>query len=218
MARAFEQVIELQLRRHSPEEARRRHIARARQGLSDWLARQQHKPQIAIEVDGRPAASEDAVRPWGVIVYRFTRLREVVMFALEEARRLSPVRSGRYRDSWFCMVDGREASPAAITGAKPVIVTNDQPYSRKINVGAKGFEKYVPPGIVEKVRQLAFKKFGATVDIKVQYITLRGAYRLKADQFRRNKLGQRVGHARRDARKGMQVTYPALLIEAKRFA
>lgn len=216
MARsAFETTIHLQLEKFGPEAARKIHIARAQRGLAEFMARQETKPSYTIEVDGRPASSETQVKPFGVIVYRFSRLREVVVFALAEARRLSPVKSGRYRDAWFVMMnDAQVALDAIPENARQILLTNDQPYSRKINVGAPGFEKYASPGIVEKVRQLILRKYRTLVDVNVEFVTLKGGHSLKSDQFRRRN-GKRAGSARKDARRGSSLTYPALNIRSK---
>lgn len=174
MAKAFEEVIRLQMARFSPAEARKKHIAIARDGKAEFMARQSVKPQVRLEVDRRPALSEEQVKPFGLIVYRFDRMREVVEFALSEARRISPVDTGRYQAAWFAMVGNGEVSPEAIPQDVPVTITNDQPYAWKIHAGTKGFEKYVPPGIVEKIRQLVLRKYRPIVTAEVIYINLTG--------------------------------------------
>lgn len=210
MVQAFEQVINVQVAQFGPAEAKRRHIAIARQGLAAFLAGETPKPGVMIEVDGHAASSEESVKPFGVIVYRFMRMREIAIFALAAARRLSPVLRGRYKASWFAMVANVEIAPEAITGADTVIITNDRPYARKIQVGARGFEKYVPPGIVEKVRQLVIRKYGALVEASLQFITLAGGYIL------RSTAGGRRGR-RKDSQAGAAMKYPALVLTPKRF-
>jgi hypothetical protein len=206
MGAAFERVIRLQLEQFTPEEAKRRHIAIARRALAHFMARQATKPGVAIEVDGHPATSEDGVQPYGVIVYRFTRMREIAAFALAQARALSPKKSGRYKRSWFFMVDEAEIALNAIPHTARVVLTNDQPYARKIHVGATGFKAYVPPGIVEKVRQLVLRKYRNVVDVEIQFLTLAGGYIL-----------QKSGGSGKDRQPGSALTYPALVITPKRY-
>lgn len=214
MARAFESVIRLQLDKYGPEAAKRHHIEIARKGLAKFLATQNPKPGYEIETDGHAATSEESVRPYGVISYRFRRMREIALFCLEEAIRLSPEKSGRYKRSWFVMVDGAATEAASVPpDAKQMHITNDQPYSRKINVGAKGFKKYAPPGVVEKVRQLAIKKFGAIATIEVDHLKMDGGYRLKKQGVRVRKNGTR--YARPDMKAGSGLTYPAVSIRPK---
>lgn len=221
MASAFEQVIRLQLAKYSPEEAKRRHIAAARAGLAGFLAGQESRPGVAIETDGRPAASEDQVKPFGVITYRFIRMREIAGFALAQARELSPVRSGAYRKAWFLTIDNQAVAPGAIPqGAAEVLLVNDRPYARKIHVGAHGFEKYVPPGIVEKVRQLVLKRYRLIVKANIEFVTLQGGYELRGRRGRRAAAANRMSSAfragraalaaRKDTAAGQAMTYPAL--------
>jgi len=203
----FTQVISLSLKQFEPEVARQKHIKIARAGLAKFLASQSARPMVHIEVDGHPASSEDQVKPFGVIAYRLTRMQEIVAFALQEARRLSPVKTGRYQGSWFTMIGGAEVAMAAIPTKAVVHVTNDQPYARKIHVGARGFE--VHRGIVEKVRQLVQQKYGAVVDAQILFITLQGGWRLKRG-LRKIHEGRRYGGIRNDAPAGAEITYPTL--------
>ena len=164
----------MQMARYSPAEARKRHIVIAMAGKAEFMARQENKPGVRLEVDNRPATSEEQVKPFGLIVYRFDRMPEVAEFALSEARRISPVDSGRYQASWFAMVGDAETAPQAIPQGASVTIANDQPYAWKIHAGTKGFEKYVPPGIVEKLRQLVLRKYRPIVTAQVTYIGLTG--------------------------------------------
>jgi hypothetical protein len=206
MPSAFEQVIRLNLAKFSPEAAKQKHIEIARDALAAFMARQSVKPGVQIFTDGQPAANENSVKPFGIITYRFLRLREICAFAITQAQALSPVDTGRYRKSWFFLVNQQEVALEAIPeDATQVILTNDQPYSRKINVGAKGFERYAPPGICEKVRVLVNAKYGALVDTKVDFITLVGGYQLM-HPIKRGVVTQ------------TELTYPATVMNAKRFA
>lgn len=202
MASAFETVIRLQLQKYSPAAAKAHHIATARAGLAAFMATQTARPMVSIETDGHSASSEEQVKPFGVITYRFSRLREIASFALREAERLSPVRSGKYKRSWFVMMNGAEVGLDQIPASGEIILTNDQPYSRKINVGAKGFTAYAPPGIVEKVRQLVLKRYRLIVSAEIQFITLSGGHVLKRNSGRRRSAGK-------------QLTYPSLVLTSK---
>lgn len=159
---------------------------------------------VTIETDGHPSASEESVRPFGVITYQFNRMREVLSFALREAENESPVRSGRYYRSWFFMAQGAEIGLDEVPAGVAITLTNDQPYARKIHVGAKGFERYANPGIVEKVRQAVMRRYGAVVSAEVTFINLAGAHTL-----------QRSSGRRKSRQKGAALTYPALILTPK---
>lgn len=204
MASAFESVIRLQMARYSPEEARRRHIAIARKGIGEFMARQDNRPEVRLEVDLRRATSEDQVKPFGVITYRIGRRAEYLRFARAEAMRMSPVDTGRYRDSWLVLADGQVDVTAEIDMnvagdilgvAKYFVLTNYQPYSRRINLGLPGYEKYAPPGVVERTRQSVLQRYRVIVAAKVEYLLLE------------------TGSAKRG--KFRPITYPSLILTPK---
>lgn len=201
----FEEVIQLALKQFSPEAAKARHIAIARKGLAAYLATRSVKPGVTIETDGRPALSEESVKPFGIITYRFSDMVAIAAYALALAEALSPVQSGRFRRSWFAMVNERQIAVTDIPAGAMVLITNDQPYFRKIHQGSKGFERYVPPGIVEKVRQQVIRRFRNQVDTNIEFITLEGGYILKGRGRRR----------RKDTRAGEEMTYPTLVLRPK---
>lgn len=196
---AFERVINLAIKNAQPPEVQKRHAEVARKGLADHLRTVPGgKPHVTTFVDGRKGASEDSVKAYGVIRYEFTRLAEIAAFALRRAQELSPVGDGRggggdpgghYRDAWFAMVGGRQVAPEAIpAGAPEVVITNDKPFHRKLEmtVNAASFRgkamARLPAGIVERVRQEILREFGKTLDVSVSFITLQGGYTLKGRQ------------------------------------
>lgn len=208
MASQFEIAVQLHVKNMTGPAVKELHIKEARRLLGQFMARQTAKPMVSLEVDHRPAQSETEVKPFGLIVYRFNRMREVVSFALRELERLSPVRSGKYRRSWMIVslaVASRVGRPGTtakgpigldmLDGAHTVTIVNPLPYARKIQTGAKGFE--VPAGIIEKVRQIILKRYRRTVTANIQFINLSPGYRLK-----------------KPPRSGQPLTYPALVIEA----
>lgn len=81
-------------------------------------------------VDG-VLAPEEAVKLGGVIVYDYNRIDLVKKLALEILKELSPVQSGEYRDGHRVVVD----TPTE------VLITNTVPYSRVIELGARGQTK-----------------------------------------------------------------------------
>lgn len=184
------------------EAAKQFHVETARRLLSEFMARQPVKPGVTLEVDRRPARSETEVKPFGLIVYNFHRMREVVSFALKEFQRLSPVGSkgdehpGLYRRSWIMLVNGsKDVGINQIPPRAKITIVNQLAYARKVHTGAKGFE--IHAGIVEKVRQLVLKRYGRVVYAGVQFLELSPGYVLKKPPNR-----------------GRSLTYPALVIEA----
>lgn len=184
-------------------------VARAERDrvLNEQSSRGGAAPTVRTAVNGREGLSEEQVEPPGPIVYVFDYAPEIAFFALDAARRLSPVASGKYRDAWFAMAGGKKVAVDAIPPGADLIITNDRPYARKIQVGAMK-RMTVPPGIVERLRQLVLNRYGNAVNASVRFITLSGGYVLKGRG--RGKRG-----TRKDVRAGQQIAYPALVIKAR---
>lgn len=164
-------------------------------------------------VNGNFGASEDTVVPPGPVLYVYHWWREIIEFALQSLVERSPDKSGRYKQSWFVMTPGgRVKSFDDIPINATVIICNDQPYSRKIDVGHMRMS--VPPGVVEDGRKTVMARFGNLVTAKRTMIPLPGGYVLKGvfrrgyRQFARTKL-------RKDTAAGSQMTYPALVLSMK---
>lgn len=201
MARAFESVIRLQLDKYGPEAAKRKHIEVARRGLAQVLAKDQSKPLVTIETDGRPAATEENVKPFGIITYRFSRMREIAAAGKALWVRSSPEQSGDYKRSVAIFSNKAEVEETAVPNdAAEVIIVATVPYARKIHTrGAK--RKNVPAGIAERVVQAIRKQYGSIVTVELDFISLSDGYKIKRP--RGKKPSQRV------------VTYPAALIKRK---
>lgn len=171
----------------------------ARAALADAISSGEASERYVRSVNGRIGAPEETVDAPGPIVYRFSYLDEAVVYALAFARERSPTRKGTYKRSWFAMVNGRPwdgQSPIPLDAE--VIVTNDQPYHRKIEVGAMTMR--VPPHIVEDTRQAVQRAFRGAIRAQMRFVDLAGAYRLERN------------HGRRGRRKGDPITYPAVIL------
>lgn len=152
-------------------------------------------------VDGVVGALEDQVRQQ--IIYRYLRLDQVINFALALVKGLSPVRSGLYRDSWFALIDGERANDFRTVGVNSqIMITNDQPYSRKIDIGHMKLS--VPPHIVESAAPLINARFGNIAKAQPRFIVLPNGYVLK-DHSRDRVTKRRPGA-------GASMTYPAIQI------
>ena len=152
------------------------------------------------------------------------------IFALAFAVARSPAASGErhgksafpeaYRKRWFVAVDGVRwtGDLREIPAGAEVMVTNDQPYHRKIDVG--GMKVSVPPGIVEAARQATMRRF-PTLFCGMGFVTWPGAYVLKGHG---RSMAQRhsaylkfygrktVGVFRKATSPGQVMTYPALIL------
>lgn len=115
------------------------HVAVARQEHARIMATEPRPLKFFRYVDGREGASEDAVRPYGVIRYEYPRLDLVATYALQVLREISPLgwpEGGHYRDEHQLFIAG---SPVGdLSGWRPgqeVAIVNLMPYARVIEVG-----------------------------------------------------------------------------------
>ncbi|MGC5747361.1 hypothetical protein J4P41_01790 [Gluconobacter sp. NFX36] len=162
-------------------------------------------PHWTTNVDGRQGAPESSVRPDGFILYRFNVMGLAAKAALQLCKERSPVRSGRYRDSWVVVVEGKPwaGDVSDVPDGKQVMIVNPQPYARKIDTGA--MKMSVPPGIVEAVRQSIQRKF-PTVNAARAFVTVPSGLLDNAPYILR-----RNGRAK-DRAAGKAITYPALIL------
>lgn len=153
--------------------------------------------QYLRTVNGRRNAPEASVRAPGPIVYTFDHVRDAAIYALEFLRVTAPKRTGRFSRSFIVIADGREVPPARIPMGARVLIVNTQPYARKIQVGAKGFESR--RGFFDVARRRTQAQFRGLVKVRTIFVRLSDGYRLKRSAGRR-----------RDSRAGSEINYPAL--------
>lgn len=197
----------------APENIARELAVFARTELSKAIQDGEGSERYDRYVNGNLGAAEETVVPPGPILYVFHWWREIVEFALQSAVERSPDKSGRYKQSWFVMTPGGVIkSFDDIPINSTVILCNNQPYARKIDVGHMRMS--VPPGVVEDVRKMVMSRFGNFVTAKRTMIPLPGGYVLKG-RFRRGYRPFARTKLRADTQAGAQMTYPALVMSMK---
>jgi hypothetical protein len=123
-------------------------------------------------VDGRAGASEDQVRPDGVIAYEFELINDALSFITERLREVAPVRTGRFRDSIELFADGVLVDPsAAIPPAREYVFLSPLPYSRKLegSAGRPPISRQAPHGVFEATAVLASQRFGNQALIRFSF-------------------------------------------------
>lgn len=129
-------------------------------------------PRHDTYVDGQKGASEDNVRPDGVIIYEFELVTDVIVWIQEQLIRHSPIRSGRFRKSHLLFADGVEVQFGAdIPAANRYVFVNSQPYARKIE---RGLSSQAPEGVFEVVAVLANRRFSNIAQVRFTFESLLG--------------------------------------------
>jgi hypothetical protein len=129
-------------------------------------------PEHRTKVDGRTGASEDQVRPDGVITYDFELISDALSFITERLRGVAPVRTGRFRDSIELFADGALVDPAgAIPPAREYVFLSPLPYSRKLegSAGRPPISRQAPHGVFEATAVLAGQRFGNQALIRFSF-------------------------------------------------
>lgn len=211
------------------EEAKRlfaqEHRARVREVVEDAKRRSGSVPGQETAVDGRIGVPLEQVKQRALTSFEY--INEIVDVALMLLRQASPVDSGDYRTSHH-VVDGAKVSYGARQSNRAVVISNDKPYSRRLEIGVKKdgtpFVADVPPRIYERVaKELQRRYDGATMDVSYAFVELPGGYVIKGRLSRRvaYKRSRRSSGFRKGAtsrvlsnagQKGKALRYPALVI------
>jgi hypothetical protein len=226
---AFKRTVTVSWPAHQQAQAKALLIKTAKDGHQKLMTEQKARSGIAPEFDayanqpGKPI--ESVVLP-GPIVYRYRYFREVVLVALKELEQASPFESGTYQRSHTLFVNGTPiADPFEhlFKATDKIMIVNTVPYARRIEVGktksGRAFVLDVPPRVYDRVRTILHARFRAIASIKVEFVNLSDAYKLKNDQVARRMVRGRWQHERKirkDRVRGSAITYPALIIEAAR--
>lgn len=189
MARAqfLDRELKLALRADIGPEAMAAELARfARANLAEYLGTLSYRPGYDTYVNGRTGVPEESVVAPGPIIYNFNYWPQILEFAMAYLRARSPKGDGSghkgrptaYRDSFFVLAGGVEKHPRQWSLISPdideVIITNDAPYHRKVDVqlmGMKPIRMSVPPGIMDDAAGAIYRRFGDLVNVKRVYST-----------------------------------------------
>jgi hypothetical protein len=211
--RAFERELKVATAGLEPQAINKLLAQTAHQALEEAQSAGEAPESFIRYVNGREGVAEESVEAPGPIVYVFSWLNEVAEYALAFAEARSPVLSGRYKSSWFAMVNGALWERGTLIAASAeLIVTNDQPYHRKIDTGHMRMS--VPPGIVEDARQAVMRRFGNVIQAQRRVITLGGAYVL-AGVFHQGYRPHARTRLQKDTAAGRELNYPALVISQR---
>lgn len=234
---AVRQVL-VDVRGQGIEAARKHFIAAARAGrdevIDQAVRRAGQAPETRQAVDGQLGAQLESVKPGGRITFGFDYGQEVVQTALMLLRHASPIASGKYRDGHRVMESATliyTTWGGGLPGKILAIISNDVPYSRRIEIGIKKdgtpFVTDTPPRVYERVAKDMAKRFdGDMLDVGYWFVEIAGGYVIKGRLHRRvsykanrRSKGFRQGKRSRilsnSQHKGKAVRYPAIVITRK---
>lgn len=180
-------------------------IAVAEKALREEVAKGFDNRPVVI-TDGIPRRGYDHVRPFGKIEFtRRPQMADAVLWALDQLRRKSPVRSGRYVQSHVVLLNGAEitgdlrAALAAVRETDRVQSVNPQPYAKKIEgrkarskgrganrvktAAVEGLSRQAPRGVYERVvLPLLVRRYGRSMFFDFKYVKLNTGLKVKGYQ------------------------------------
>lgn len=134
-----------------------------------------HPSSVVRSIDGVDGAPDVAFALTSRIVFRYRYMEDVVRFALQTLRDLSPVGSvadehpGLYRDNHLVFIDGRLVPDvSAWRPGQQINISNPEPYARKIESGHMTLS--VPNHIYEDAALLVASRYGESVAVKFVYM------------------------------------------------
>ncbi|RLP22264.1 hypothetical protein [Mesorhizobium sp. YM1C-6-2] len=184
-------------------------------------------PQFERFVNGRAGAVEESVIAPGPILYVFSNWPLIINAAVAELQRRSPRRSGRFASSFIVISSGALVTNySEIPPQAEVIITNFQPYIRKIEGGKRIGQKRV----FDSSRRSLASRFGAVFRIESRWLDIRSGVhpaipyilrgngpQVTAKQDRRSsafRAGRQFLARRADRQAGQPITYPSIVINA----
>jgi hypothetical protein len=131
-------------------------------------------PAHHVKVDGTNDASEDNVKPDGLIVYTFDLHADALSWIIDELRQFAPILSGLFKESFELFVDGALADlDQEIPEGRQFIFMSPLAYAGKIEGENKAPEsEQAPDGVFEAVAALCRLRF-PELDIAFSYIAPR---------------------------------------------
>jgi hypothetical protein len=178
-------------------------------------------------VNGVAGAAEESVRIPNGILYTFSNWPLFINATLAELKKRSPRVSGRYANSFIVIVNDQiVADFAAIPATAEVIITNFQPYVRRLEAGRKDNGR--KRRIIDSARSVMANRYRGAFRFQTLYLDIAGGvhpgipYILKggaplqeAAQNNRSsafRAGRRFLTRRKDRQPGMPITYPSIVI------
>jgi hypothetical protein len=216
----FERDLRLATAGMRPPEINKRLAAFARDQLAVAIAAGEGSANYDRFVNGREGAPEESVQVPSVILYAFNWWDDVIAAAFEELEKRSPRKTGRYARSFIAISNGAVITDySSLPGTAEVIVTNAQPYIRRIEARERVFAA---------ARLALARRFGNAYRVEIRFLSiaagvhpaipyiLKGAYAARRNARIANPAnfaGQSIPR-RKDQEPGQPITYPALIINA----
>lgn len=218
---AFRRTVTVDWPKGMEQSAKAMLIKAARDGHAAIMAKQGN-PAFEVYANRPGNTNIDSVVLPGPIVYKYSNVRALVEFALDELRKASPVISGDYARSHMLFVNGIavDVLPETVKPSDEIMIANPVPYARKLEIGktktGRDFVVQVPNRIYERVtKNVLLPRYRNVAKITFGYVTVPEAYRYKKNNAARSRVNGRWyvnPKQRKDRARGAVVQSPAIFI------
>jgi hypothetical protein len=202
----------------------------AREELERVIQRGEGSPSYRRYVNRIEGAPETAVRAPGPILYEFVWWKPVILFALAELQKRSPRKSGRFASSFIVISGGRMLTDFDdIPADAEIIVTNFQPYIRKVEAGLLGVSRR---RVFDGTKRMINSRYGEIVIAETRFLNiatgvhpsipyiLKGGSPLRSASRSSRSSAFRAGRSflapRKDTAAGQALTYPSVVLNLNR--
>lgn len=229
---AFDRDLRMATEGLEPDEIRKALAGFAKKSVAEVISAGSASSRFELYVNSRRGLPEEAVQLPGPIVYEFSMWEPILTFALDELRKRSPVKSGRFRDSFIVLANQKIVTNFdAIGPDDEVIISNFQPYIRKAEGGLLGRSRFYIFDGTKRALARAFGNEGRNsaafqfetrwLDVKsgvhseMPYLLKGGGPEIAAKMNNRSsafRAGRMTLSRRKDRQAGMPITYPAVVI------
>lgn len=124
-------------------------------------------PPHSTTVDQSRGASIETAKADSTIVFEFQLIETALAQIGELLVRHSPVRSGRFQQSFILFADGVAVEPGTVpAAADEYVFLSSMPYARKIE---RGLSPQAPEGVADVVAALAKRRWGNIANIRFSF-------------------------------------------------
>jgi hypothetical protein len=183
----------------------------AKESLAELISSGQASPRFNRYVNGRLGAAEETVELPGPIIYEFSLWEPIITFALDALQKAAPRKSGRFAASFIVLANQHIVTDYESIGPEDeVIITNFQPYIRKVEGGQLGTARFA---VFDGTKRALARVFGsdgrnsAAFRFETQWLNVNSGVHAGMPYILKRSQGRR-----KDRQAGKAITYPAIVI------
>lgn len=157
--------------------------------------------------------SVDSVQAPGPVLFVFNNWPLIVDEAMKQLQKFAPHRSGRFKSSFIVVVNGQIVNDwNKIPAVSEVIITNFQPYVRKVESGALG--PGTPSRVFDRAKSALSRKYSRGFSFTMRFMTLGSGVHPKIPYVLKNHWTNNRGKTRVGRMAGDPITYPSIIIRS----